>query len=63
MGKKNIYKVISVLIFLFIIVASLNAFDFNFVTVSDVVKKVKKRFGTIETYRAKLLNIDLKISC
>ncbi len=31
---------------------SLEAYKFDFVTVSDIVKKIKKRFGELETYQA-----------
>ena len=52
MNIRSKYKIIYFVLFFFVFMINANAFNFDFVTVSDVVKKVKNRFGETETYRA-----------
>ena len=43
-----------------IAVSPLGAYKFDFVTVSDVVKKIQKRFGELESYRANFTIVSEK---
>jgi outer membrane lipoprotein-sorting protein len=39
----------------------LHAYDFDFVTVTDIVKKVKKRFGEVDSYQANFVVNSVKL--
>jgi outer membrane lipoprotein carrier protein len=45
-------SIIIITLFLFVMTTDTYPYKFDFVTVSDIVKKVKKRFGELESYQA-----------
>ncbi|MCP4135369.1 MAG: outer membrane lipoprotein carrier protein LolA [bacterium] len=63
-GKVMDYKKISTafvtIIFMFLC-SNLNAYKFDFITVTDVVKKVKARFGGIDSYQANFKIVSEKL--
>lgn len=52
MSTKAIYCTISLAVILFI-TASAGAYRFDFITVSDVVRDVQKKFGSLDSYQAR----------
>jgi len=50
--KKRIFLIILVSVAIILPVHDVSAYKFNFITVSDVVSKVKKKFKTLKTYQA-----------
>ncbi len=57
------YRVAVPLLLLMILFSgiSLEAYKFDFVTVSDIVTKIKKRFGELETYQASFTIVSEKL--
>ncbi len=52
-NKKEIIAIISILIvFSFSYVDNTSGYKFEFITVSDIVKKIRKRFSDFESYQA-----------
>ena len=50
--NKNYFILLAIILFTFIFSDSVNAYNFDFITVRDIVGKVKKRFSGIGSYQA-----------
>lgn len=59
--SKRIYAAAAVFLFTVISFSAAFSYSFEFVTVSDVVKKVQERFGSLDTYQANFYIVSDKM--
>ncbi len=60
MSTKAVWCTVSLLAFLFVSEGA-NAYRFDFITVSDVVSEVKKKFGSLDSYQASFTIVSDKL--